>query len=682
MVQKAAVFVAVLSVLAIVAPHPADARSDTAPDEIVIEGHGYGHGRGLGQYGALGYALDEGWTYDQILDQYYANTTFGDPAPDEDIKVHVTALDGVLLRVTSASPFNVAGVDFAADESARIRLQGVDLFAVDRGADCEGDQWEAVATDIDGSDGQNDHPFVEAVSLIDEQGDDMAQMLHVCHGGSRRAYRGALRVVEIGGAPFVLNRLPLEQYVRGVVPRESPSYWGTLGDGAGLEALKAQAVAARSYSLAQAAGRRASGYASDTCDTQSCQVYGGAGVNGVPLDHGPSQVTTNEAVQATAGMVRRHEDDQIALTEFASSTGGWTAGLDEGSAFPSAEDAGDDVDRNPNHTWSVTIGRSVIEEVWPSIGSLVRIDITHRNGLGSLGGRVRGIDVVGTNSTVQLRFASWGGDVFRRTFGLKSDWYHFPDFEEPDPESQGLYVAKEDGTVLAFGRAVHYGDMSEHDLNSPIVGIAATRTALGYWLVASDGGIFAYGDAEFWGSTGDIDLDEPIVGMAPTKTGDGYWLVASDGGIFAFGDAGFFGSMGGIPLNQPAVGMAPAPGGAGYWLVASDGGIFAFGAAPFHGSTGDIDLDEPIVSMIGSPSGQGYSFVAADGGVFAFGDARFLGGRAGSDNRGPVVALAPSSSGAGYWIVTDTGRSFPFGDSPDYVTSVAGEGVVAVASLL
>ena len=57
--------------------------------------------------------------------------------------------------------------------------------------------------------------------------------------------------------------------------------------------------------------------------------------------------------------------------------------------------------------------------------------------------------------------------------------------------------------------------------------------------MASDGGIFTFGNAPFWGSTGGMALNKPIVGMAPTPTASGYWLVASDGGIFTYGDAQF-----------------------------------------------------------------------------------------------------------------------------------------------
>ena len=131
-------------------------------------------------------------------------------------------------------------------------------------------------------------------------------------------------------------------------------------------------------------------------------------------------------------------------------------------------------------------------------------------------------------------------------------------------------------------------------LNAPIVGLAATHDAKGYWLLGQDGGIFSYGDAAFYGSTGAMRLNQPVVGIAPTPSGHGYWLVASDGGIFSFGDAGFHGSTGGMHLNQPIVGMAATPSGHGYWLVASDGGIFSFGDARFHGSTGGMAIGTTI----------------------------------------------------------------------------------------
>ena len=670
-----ATFAAVL--LAAIIP---GAASADAPGEITVEGHGYGHGRGLGQYGALGYALDHGWTYEQILDHFYSNTTFGDAVPNDDILVWLQAMDDQPLHMTSASPFTVGGIDFLGGQSAKVTMLGVDSFEIARAPNCD-EAFTVEASGVPGTPGRSDHPFVEAVSSVVEPGDSLSDMIVLCH--SNRAYRGALRLVEKNGFAFVVNRVPLESYLLGVVPQEVAAIWGGLGEGAGMAALRAQAVAARSYALALAASRPdiPGGFASDTCDSQSCQVYGGAWLDGLPLDNGPSRATTTTAVAETAGRVRRHDDQRIAFAEFASSTGGWTAPLSEGNAFPAVIDDGDIVDRNPNSTWEVTISRSAIESRWPELGTLQRIDVTARNGFGDWGGRVRGIRLTGSAASVDIAITKWGNDVFRQAFGLKSDWYQFPDFVTPPDVESGFWVVKADGTVLAFGDAVHYGDMSGVTLNKAIVSMTPTRTGLGYWLVATDGGVFAFGDAVFHGSAGQIALNEPIVDMAATADGNGYWLAAADGGIFAYGNAEFLGSMGAVQLRQPMVGMEPTATGHGYWLVASDGGVFAFGDAAFHGSTGAIVLAEPIKSMTASADGSGYWFVASDGGVFAFGGATYHGSRAGRFNRGSVVSMAVTATGLGYWIVTETGTSYPYGDAPDFVSSVAGPGVVDVAVL-
>ena len=492
----------------------------------------------------------------------------------------------------------------------------------------------------------------------------------------RRAYRGSIGLVEIDGEAYRFNRVPLEQYLRGVVPRESPAWWGSLGEGRGIAALEAQSVAARSYALSLAAARANGGFFTDACDTTACQVYGGAWLNELPLDHGPIYENSNVAIANTSGVVRLRGDDSVALTEFASSSGGWTAPLSESSGYPDVEDLGDSISHNPVHEWSVSINRSDIEARYPSIGNLIRIDVPQRNGLGAWGGRTRQLQLVGTNGVHTIDIANWGNDTFRRAFGLRSDWYRFPDFTP-----HGFWVAKSDGTVLALGASIHFGDASGLELPSPIVDMAATSTGLGYWLVSAAGDVYAYGDAQTFGSMSAQSLAAPVVGIAPHPDGDGYWFTASDGGIFAFGASKFHGSMGGVTLNQPVVGLESTASGEGYWLVAADGGIFAFGDARFYGSTGDIVLNEPITSMTAAPDGAGYWFVATDGGVFSFGSVAFHGSRGDRSNRRPIAGMAVTRTGRGYWLIMDDGTSYPFGDAPDFVSSVAGRTVAAIEVL-
>ena len=68
-----------------------------------ISGLGYGHGRGMGQWGAYGYASIYGWSYQQILAHYYGGTTLGTlPSPEPDITVHLLELDGHNTIASSA----------------------------------------------------------------------------------------------------------------------------------------------------------------------------------------------------------------------------------------------------------------------------------------------------------------------------------------------------------------------------------------------------------------------------------------------------------------------------------------------------------------------------------------------------------------------------------------------------
>ncbi len=223
----------------------------------------------------------------------------------------------------------------------------------------------------------------------------------------QRYYRGELRAVHNGGAQRTVNALPVESYLRAVVPLEMPASWALLGDGDGAEALKSQAVSARSYALAE----NRTSYAL-TCDTISCQVYGGRAVRQSGTLTSNENELSNTAIAQTAGVVRVR-DGEVARTEFSSSTGGWTAG----GVFPAVEDLGDAVDNNPNHDWTVGVDVADIESRWNG-RELDRIYISERNGLGQDGGRVIEVTLEFGDETFTI-----DGNDFRRAFGLKSDWF-------------------------------------------------------------------------------------------------------------------------------------------------------------------------------------------------------------------------------------------------------------------
>ena len=101
----------------------------------------------------------------------------------------------------------------------------------------------------------------------------------------RKWYRGNLKIINDDDSLTVMNDLPLELYIRGVVPSEMPSKWE-------LEAHKAQAIAARSYAVANMGKRAKYGY--DLKDTPEDQAYGGASAE---------TPRTNDAVKETEGIV-------------------------------------------------------------------------------------------------------------------------------------------------------------------------------------------------------------------------------------------------------------------------------------------------------------------------------------------------------------------------------------------
>ena len=140
-------------------------------------------------------------------------------------------------------------------------------------------------------------------------------------------YRGFLRIQNKGGKLTVINDVDLEDYIKGVVPAEMPSGWE-------LEAHKAQAVAARSYAVANLGKRAGLGF--DLKDTPDDQAYGGASAE---------TAKTNKAVEETQGIVLTH-DMKVITAYYSASAGGqsltasdvWGSNLPYLRSVPSFDD--------------------------------------------------------------------------------------------------------------------------------------------------------------------------------------------------------------------------------------------------------------------------------------------------------------------------------------------------------
>lgn len=402
---------------------------------VLIDGHGYGHGIGLSQYGALGYAVDHGLDYQAILGHYYGGTLAGTTPPGS-ISVRLTALDGAATAVV-AGPSG-APIQTSAGPGAFQSLVAVptaantyDVWGHPSSRECAGGDlvakgWTQINAAASGP-----------VELFPAAGDTtaapVADLIGVCEtNGQVRSHRGYLYAAnDTAGNRRTLNVQLMESYLRSVVGAEVSWSWGNEGGGKGMHALFAQAVAARSYALGQNRYDYVTPPGSvldvspSTCDTQACQVYRGAALRSSPSapftpDGSFEFALTDQAVGTTNGQVRRWPNGSVVSTMFSSSSGGWTSG---GGGFPPVEDLGDDVASNKRHNWTLSVPVSTIESKWPSIGTLQSITVAKRNGLGDFGGRItpdlgKVVVIAGSTGSVSLT-----GDEARAALGLYSNWF-------------------------------------------------------------------------------------------------------------------------------------------------------------------------------------------------------------------------------------------------------------------
>ncbi len=600
------------------------------------------------------------------IDASQAHTLPGDAT---DVRIDMTENDGLDV-IVAGSGGTVSAPGVAGAAAVRFQQSGTGTWNVETGGGCAGPWSNAVATN-------QTNPTASPVGGL----------LTLCVAGYSPTVHGTLTGMynSLGQARSV-NTLPLEQYVADTVPGESPSSWASLGGAGpqsmdwGFQELEAQAVAVRSYVLANLGGY--GGYA-DTCDL-TCQTY-----RGTEFESAASVAAADD----TAGQVMVMPAGQIATTEYSASTGGYTSSSNQQSPFAAVPDDGDavcivNVACNSKHTWSATVSYTAIQNAWPQIGTFTGFggatsDPGHP--YDAAYGRVDTITLDGTSQDITIP-----GTEFYVDLGLNSDLFSVTSTNGSSVSiiGQGWGHGIGMGQWGALGYAIgqdhgdgnwtysqivnhYYGPATLQNLpgGKSLVGGQPSGGVGGYWINASDGGVFSFGNAQFYGSTGGMRLNQPVVAMAATHGAAGYWEVASDGGVFSFGNAQFYGSTGSIRLNKPMVGMAVTPNGGGYWLVAADGGIFAYGDAQFYGSTGSIKLNQPVIGMVPTRDGGGYWLIASDGGLFAFGDAGFYGSLGSSPPSTAIVGVAPSPDGGGYWMLEANGTPHAFGDAPSVALS-------------
>jgi stage II sporulation protein D len=339
----------------------------TTPGRLEITGGGDGHGIGMSQYGAEGYAL-HGATDAQILAHYYQGTALGQTSPTRIVRVLLA--DGRAASFSGAAAAGPVALTPSLTYTVTVAGAGLRITAP---------SGRAVATAVGPLTVTGSGPLTTA----------------------GRPYDGDLVFSADGAGDGVqtVDAVGLDDYVRGVVAAEMPSSWAPA-------ALEAQAIAARTYAVTTTVD----GEGFNLYDDTRSQMYGGVDAETAPSD---------AAVAATAGQIVTYDGTPV-VTYFFASSGGYTESIQNvwpGSApepwlrgVPDPYDAASD---DPDHTWHVTLGLAAATADLGSLvdGTLQRIVVTRRG----VSPRVISAQVVGSRATTTVT-----GSQLAAAFGLPS----------------------------------------------------------------------------------------------------------------------------------------------------------------------------------------------------------------------------------------------------------------------
>ncbi len=369
---------------------PASAATG-APRVFIVEGHGWGHGRGMGQYGARALAA-AGTPWFRILTKYYTGIQFAKMAKGQRIRVLLSHDQNVVVEGDSRITMVTGG-----KVVVRTKRGGI-FFSIARArsstaitaVSSRSQPWRMTKT--------------VAPRTIRLYG---ALKVGIVRGRTVRWYQGSIDLVPSSDGFDVINIVGMERYVAEVVPREMPASWP-------LAALESQAVAARTYALRVLTVARANHRGYDICAKTACQVFGGYAWTRDGLYQVLESKSSNAAAAATAGYVMTWRGKAV-LAEYSSSTGGYTAsgGVPYLSPRPDPWDAG-----APLHSWTETVSAADIQSVWPDVGAVRDVRVISRDGFGDFGGRALRLVIVGSRRALQL-----SGAEFEAAFGLPSDWF-------------------------------------------------------------------------------------------------------------------------------------------------------------------------------------------------------------------------------------------------------------------
>ncbi|MCZ3385951.1 MAG: SpoIID/LytB domain-containing protein [Actinomycetia bacterium] len=367
-----------------------------------LSGLGYGHGIGMSQFGAEGMGR-LGKSYREIVKFYYPGTNLTEVGAGRQITVGLSDVvrstqQGSAVVIKDRRGLSLRYQGSSVGLPGQVGGRSVDSFRVVRGSGGLAVWAVSPAKTVKVKGGMNRSVRWQTSADVSE-----SRIAVQSESGRTRVYRGWFDVKLGSSSVLPVNRLLLEDYLRSVVSSEVPSSWTDA-------ALRAQAVAARSYALVAQLNARAAHRAYDICDTTNCQVY--APISG---ESGPEV----RAVRATSRQYLRYAGQPV-FAMFSSANGGYTVsgGRPYLVAKPDPYDGVVTGSSNWGHKWSTSIDATKLENAWPQIGRLQKLKVLGRDGNGQWGGRVMSVGLVGSKSTVSV-----SADSFRWATGIKSTWW-------------------------------------------------------------------------------------------------------------------------------------------------------------------------------------------------------------------------------------------------------------------
>lgn len=366
---RASLVAAAVASLAMLAPSAASAK------KWVVKGAGFGHGTGMSQYGAKGFAA-RGTPYSSILGHYYTGTTLG-TAPSQTVRV---LLRPYLPSARFRGAGSACGVGLKPGKTYVAKRKGAGVVLRTkkgiRVAKCSG--------------------------LLSATGAPTVELI------GKGAYRGALEVrpSSVPGRLNAINAVEIEDYLKGVVPKESPASWP-------IEALKAQAVAARSYAIATPV--KGNGF--DQYDDTRSQLYAGVSAEAA---------RTNQAVDATRSQVVLY-NGKVAQTFFFSTSGGHTENNEHsslgfgGTPIPYLRGVPDPYEAEagaPYYRWKRKFSLGRMNSLLGSLvrGKLKKVIVTQRGA----SPRIVRANLIGSRGTTTVT-----GPQLRDQLGLPDTWATF-----------------------------------------------------------------------------------------------------------------------------------------------------------------------------------------------------------------------------------------------------------------